>query len=114
VLDRSHCLAAVRYVERNPVRAGLVRRAEAYPYSSAAAHVRNEDDLLVKVAPMLAMAPNWREYLSDPTDDELLDAFRRHQRTGRPLGDARFLRRLERQTGRRLLPARPGRKPKEK
>jgi putative transposase len=63
---------------------------------------------------MLAMVPDWREYLSDPTDDELLETFRRHERTGRPLGDVHFLRRLEAKTGRRLVPARPGRRPKEK
>ena len=33
-----HLWAAVRYVERNPVRAGLVERAQDYPWSSAAAH----------------------------------------------------------------------------
>ena len=38
-LDEEHLWQAVRYVERNPVRAGLVRRAERYPWSSAAAHV---------------------------------------------------------------------------
>ncbi len=33
--DESHLWAAVRYVERNPVRAGIVDRAEDYPWSSA-------------------------------------------------------------------------------
>ena len=37
-LDPAHLWAAVRYVERNPVRAGLVETAERYPWSSAAAH----------------------------------------------------------------------------
>ena len=38
VLDDSYVWAAVRYVEQNPVRAGLVTQAEAYPWSSAGAH----------------------------------------------------------------------------
>jgi REP-associated tyrosine transposase len=37
-LDEDHFWAAMRYVERNPVRAGLVARAEDYPWSSAAFH----------------------------------------------------------------------------
>jgi putative transposase len=37
-LDDEHLWAAVRYVECNPVRAGLLERAEHYPWSSAAAH----------------------------------------------------------------------------
>jgi len=38
VMDRKHCLAAARYIERNPVRAGLVTRAWKWPWSSAAAN----------------------------------------------------------------------------
>jgi putative transposase len=37
-MDEPHFWAAVRYVERNPVRAGMVARAEHYPWSSAPAH----------------------------------------------------------------------------
>ena len=39
VLDDEHLWAAVRYVERNPVRNGLAARAEEYPWSSAGARV---------------------------------------------------------------------------
>ena len=38
-LDESHGLAAIRYVERNPVRAGVVSQAWEYPWSSAAFRV---------------------------------------------------------------------------
>ncbi|MCK5863023.1 MAG: transposase, partial [Candidatus Hydrogenedentes bacterium] len=37
-LDEQHLWAAVRHVERNPVAAGIVERAEQYRWSSAAAH----------------------------------------------------------------------------
>ena len=40
-LDNAHLWASVRYVERNPVRAGMVSRAEDYKWSSAAAHAGN-------------------------------------------------------------------------
>jgi len=39
VLGPSHLWAALRYVERNPVRAGMVERAADYPWSSASAHL---------------------------------------------------------------------------
>jgi len=43
-LDEIYMWAAVRYVERNPVRAGLVRRAEDYDWSSAAGHCSLKED----------------------------------------------------------------------
>ena len=46
-LDEAYLWAAVRYVERNPVRAGMVKRAENYRWSSAAAHCGKEIDKLI-------------------------------------------------------------------
>ena len=56
VLDEPYLLTAARYVELNPVRAGLVDAPSRYPWSSAAAHVRGQDDALVRVAP----CSSWR------------------------------------------------------
>jgi putative transposase len=42
-LGREHFWQALRYVEQNPVRAGLVRQAWKYPWSSAAAHLDGRD-----------------------------------------------------------------------
>ena len=48
-LDEAYLWAAMRYVERNPVRAKMVRKAENYRWSSAAAHCRvREDEVLTK------------------------------------------------------------------
>lgn len=41
VLDADYLWTAVRYVETNPVRAGLVTQAEAHPWSSARAPTTN-------------------------------------------------------------------------
>jgi putative transposase len=41
-LDDRHAWKALAYVERNPVRAGLVGSAEEYAWSSAAAHCRED------------------------------------------------------------------------
>ena len=64
VLDEPHLQTAARYVELNPVRAGLINSPSRYPWSSAGAHVRGRDDALVKVAPLLQLATNWRHLLT--------------------------------------------------
>jgi len=108
-MDESHLLSAVRYVERNPVAAGLCEHSEQWPWSSAKAHIRAENDSLVNVEPMLARVENWEEYLDESSKvscDEKLIA--KHARTGRPLGDNNFVKRLEAITGRRLRVLKPG------
>ncbi len=62
VMDEPHLLAAVRYVELNPVRAGLVADAEDWPWSSARAHLSGRDNRLVKVTPLLAMVGDWKAF----------------------------------------------------
>jgi len=59
-MDENYLLAACRYIELNPVRAKLVRRAENYRWSSARAYLagEEEDDELVKVKPMLDRISN--------------------------------------------------------
>jgi len=110
VLDRRHALAAARYVERNPVRAHLVRRAWEWPWSSAAAHVGGVGDALIAPGgPLVAEVRDWRGFLATPEDEATLEGLRRHGRTGRPWGDEGFLRLLERRLGRTLVPGRPGR-----
>jgi len=103
-MDEYYLLTAVRYVEMNPVHAGMVRQAENYPWSSARAHLAGRDDGLVRVQPMLDRIGNWREYLDSRLDDGIVETFRRHSRTGRPLGDESFLNLLESKLGRKLRP----------
>ena len=52
-MNEDYLLATVRYVERNPVAAGLCETAGQWPWSSTGAHLRGEDDGLVRVKPML-------------------------------------------------------------
>jgi putative transposase len=53
-MDDAHWLAAVRYLAFNPVRAGLCKRPEDWPWSSVRAHLAGRDDALVNVAPLLS------------------------------------------------------------
>jgi putative transposase len=113
VLDDHYLLAAGRYVEMNPVRAGLVRRPGRYAWSSAAAHLKGRDDVLVRVAPLLELVGDWGKFLSEPVEQEAVQKLQAHERTGRPLGSDGFVARLERRLGRVLRPRKPGRKPKQ-
>ena len=81
-----------------------------YPWSSARAHIRGRDDVLVKVSPMLALVNSWRELLCSAVSEEELRQFRAHERAGRPLGDEDFVKRLERKFGRVLQRRKPGRR----
>ena len=112
-MDEPHLYRAVRYVERNPVDANLCSRPEQWPWSSAIAHLRGQNDELVDVMPMLARIPDWDEYLAEGLDGEQ-EIFSRHERTGRPLGSDAFIDELEAICGRQLHPGKAGRKPNRK
>jgi len=112
-MDAAHTLAAARYIERNPVRAGLVKRAWQWPWSSAAGHVSGRGDALVKPGgPLVAQVNDWRRFLAAEEDAEEVERLRRHLRTGRPLGNPAFIARLESRLRRTLRKRPPGPKPK--
>jgi putative transposase len=111
-LDQTYLLAAARYIEQNPVRAGLVPDPQSWHWSSARAHLAGTDDELVRVEPLLEMVGDWRLFLSEMATEEQLDDIRRHERTGRPLGPEHFLDHLESLLDRTLKPEKPGPKGK--
>lgn len=113
-MDENYLLAAARYVELNPVGAGLVKEPWSYPWSSAHAHITGVDDKLVKVAPLLEMVKDWRGFLSTAVPEKELKALRMHEHTGRPLGNERFVDKLEGILGRPLHRQKPGRKKENK
>ncbi|MCP5004679.1 MAG: transposase, partial [Planctomycetes bacterium] len=80
-MDEDYLLSTVRYVERNPVVAGLCNHPEEWEWSSARAHINQ---------------------------------IKQHTRTGRPLGNMEFIRKMEGITGIDLSLKTPGRKPTEK
>jgi putative transposase len=71
--------------------------------------------LVVKVAPVPERAGNFAKFLDTPFyADTAYGALRRAETIGRPIGDADWLKALEKRTGRSLAPARRGRKAQEK
>jgi putative transposase len=110
-LDDAHLWAAVRYVERNPVRTGLVERAEEYRWSSAAAHCGLRDDgVLATGFPPEGAIEDWQAWLREEEDESVLETIRSHTNTGRPCGSPGFVQRVEALLGRRLRPQKRGRK----
>lgn len=120
-MDDAHLMAAVRYVELNPVAAGMVRRAEDWCWSSARSHVASKravDDPLTDVAALGRHVRNWRALLkhgleaSDlgPEGEAAAEAIEARLRTGRPLAEAEWIAGHEAATGRALAPRKPGRK----
>jgi putative transposase len=100
---------AARYIELNPVRAGLVGDPVDYPWSSARAHLRGDrDPLLAPHRPLPGAVGDWRTWIEGAVEPEELESLRAATASGRPAGPEEFLRDLERRLGRRLRPRRPG------
>ena len=112
VMDETHLLAAVRYIELNPVRAGLCHAVDDWRWSSVHAHFCGKSDGIVTTEPMREMITDWRRYLSFDNAPELTETLRSHTKTGRPAGNKSFIETLESLSGRRLRRNKPGPKPK--
>ena len=108
VMDEAHLLTAARYVALNPVRAGLVERAEEWPWSSLAAHRDGIADGLVSAGALARRIDDWDDFLRQGESAEAIARLRRQSLSGRPLGDEDFLDDLEAKLGRGLRRAKPG------
>jgi putative transposase len=104
-LDDRRFWTALRYVERNPVRARMVRRAWKYEWSSAAAHAGGGERtglLDIDAWEQMSAGMDWREMLTEREDEQDIGQLRLYTRTGRPLGSDRFLSKIEAMAGRRV------------
>lgn len=104
-LDAVHFVNAIRYVELNPVKAGLTGKAEDYPWSSAPARCgRRADPLLgsVQRSSFLSSISDWSAWLAQGISDECREALRRHARRNLPCGSEEFVAELEKIAGQSL------------
>ena len=122
-MDDAHLIAAVRYVELNPVAAGIVAHAQDWRWSSARSHVAGRPmsgDPLTNVAALGAHVRNWHAMLRHgleasnpgPEGEAVAAAIEARLRTGRPLAAEQWIADQEAALGRTLAPARRGPKPK--
>jgi putative transposase len=116
VLDENHLIAAVRYVERNPVRAGIVKEAWEYPWSSAAFHIGKVQEVgIISSDNMLQeLIGDWKTYLREKDEHGFVESVRRESFVNRPLGDTAFINVLEEQFQLRLSRGKAGRPAKIK
>ena len=115
VLDDPSVREEIRFVETNPLRAGIVARVEDYPWSSARCHMIGEPDPVLIVGSDTSRASNgmagvamsqaisaWGSFLAAVGDEEIIKRTRDRLKTGRPAGDAEFVLKLEEMVGRKL------------
>ena len=117
-LGTEHLWAALRYTERNPLRARMVDAPERYPWSSAALHCDSASEplpLRVDLERWQATwtAETWREFLDGADADAEAERLRASTHTGRPLGPPDFVEALERMLHRTLAPQKGGRPRKQ-
>ncbi len=108
VMDELHALAALRYVELNPVRAGLCDSPEQWPWSSVHSNLGKTNDGIVDTETTSRFVSDWREYLAQDSSRRLLESIRAHTRNGRPAGGDKFINELETATGQSIRPRKPG------
>jgi len=106
VLDEHHLLLAARYIERNPVRAGLVNKPWQWPWSSAIAHINEKENSPIELGDLFGIIGmsygSWAKYIDSQEEENFLQNIREHTLTGRPLASAAFVERLEEKFNRRL------------
>jgi putative transposase len=115
-MDSDHLYHAIRYVERNPVRAGIAATAWDYRWSSANVHAGLQDadsgPISVNIKNFAVDNTQWREYLH-AEDEQILNDLRIKTQRGLALGSESFIQRLEKKLNRSLACLGPGRPRKE-
>jgi putative transposase len=111
-----YLLACQRYIDMNPVRAGLVAHPSEYAWSSYHHYATAiEDPLVITHSTVLALAQSaerralaYRRLFATPLDAEMLHRIRHASNHGWALGSDEFCRRLEREGARRTRPISAG------
>lgn len=95
-----HLLAVLRYVERNPLRAGLVERAEQWRWGSLYRRTQGtaEERSLLADSPV-PLGRLWCGHVNEPQTEAELEAIRRSVARGRPFGGDDWRAKVTRQLG---------------
>ena len=117
-----YLLTCMRYIELNPVRAGMVRHPGDYKWSSYAANARGANNALISPHPVyrqlghspVARQGAYQQLFRSALGVDELEAIRLATNTGWVLGNDRFRKKIEQLSGRRSSPKPKGRPRKEK
>ena len=107
--------AVARYIEQNPVRARMVKRAEDYTYSSAKAHIEGlKNEILGEELFEEKQRKDYKELIISDIAEKEINSIRYHTRTGRPLGGEEFVKKMEKKLERRFILKSAGRPRRKK
>jgi len=98
IQEDDHYLSVLRYVERNPLRARLVRRAEAWAWSSLRLRSVAAGESFLANGP-LAIPGDWQQLVNEPQSEAELAALRASIQRGTPFGGPRWTQRAARELG---------------
>jgi putative transposase len=100
IQDDAHFLSVCRYVERNAVRAELVKRAEAWRWSSLWRWLQpTEPSPAMLSAWPIPRSANWTAVVNRPLAGAELDRMRRSAQRGTPYGDSSWIESTSRRLG---------------
>ena len=86
IAEDEHLYAVLRYVERNPLRAGLVQRAEHWPWSSLAGRIAGGEAARWLHPWPVPVPEDWVRLVNEPQTEAELEAVRTSVMRGRPYG----------------------------
>lgn len=118
VMDEGYTIVCARYIERNPVRAGIVRDTWEWRWSSARVHCGLEEKDLIGVNQLFrymgVKEREWQDFIAESDNPEEIAQIQEQTRKGRPLAEVSFIKKLEKRLNRFLLLRPRGRPKKEK
>jgi putative transposase len=98
IQEDDHFLTVLRYVERNALRAALVRRAEAWPWGSLRVRLARGGSELLAESPV-ALPRSWKSAVNEPQTEAEVAAIRHSIQRGTPFGGEAWTKRAARQLG---------------
>ncbi|MBX9788495.1 MAG: transposase [Pirellulales bacterium] len=100
IASDEHLLTVLRYVERNPLRAEPVRKAEAWRWSSLYRRTfGSADERALLSDPPVALGKHWRAHINQPQTEAEEAAIRCSIARGQPFGGAAWTKKVVRQLG---------------
>ena len=119
--EEDYLLSCYRYIELNPVRAGIVAHPAEYRWSSYRANAQGEKNKLIKAHALYAALGKdgdqrraaYRELFRYDLDPGVIDELRRATNGNYALGSPRFQAQIEAAVGRRAVPGKSGRPRKD-
>ncbi len=94
-LDKEHLYEAIRYVELNPIRAGITNKIDSYDWSSLKFHLSEKGELHIDSVDEYLQIDNWKTYITEKADEEKIKTIRERTKTNRPAGSEKFIQNIQ-------------------